>query len=182
MRPGHSPVRAGALAIVMAAVGGCVPASRYHEPQLAQPAASAVGADATAAALAGDWTGQYDAPYYARRGTLRMSLRRVARVNDGALTSTVAGTATIADATAPTHVTIDSARVGRGRVVLFLAPFADQESGATLRLRLDGALAADTLGGRLRADAAATVPGEHHGGWRLIRVASPATASASRAP
>lgn len=173
-------------ALAAAASEGCVPASRYHEPQLAPeragvPVVEAPGVDATAAALAGDWAGQYDSPYYARRGALRLTLRRVVRVVDGTSTSTVAGSATIADGSAPVRVAVDSARVGRGRVVLFFAPFADQASANTLRLRLDGALAADTLGGRLRADAAATVAPEHHGGWRLVRVAAPA-AMAVRAP
>ena len=172
-------------AAALTALGGaCAPASRFHEPQLAPTLAAAPGADTTAAALVGEWSGHFDAPYYARRGTLQMSLKRVARVEAGTVTSTVAGTATIADRSIPIRMTIDSARVGRGRVVLFLEPFADQESGATISLRLDGSLAADTLGGRLRADAAATVPSERHGGWRLTRVVSTAAAAptASRVP
>lgn len=184
MRPatGSTPVtlRAALAAFLTAASVGCVPASRYHEPRPTLGSADTPGVDSTAAALAGDWTGQYDAPVYARRGALRISLQRVAHVSSGALTSTVAGSATIAGAFAPTRVDIDSARVGRGRVVLYLAPFADHETGATVQLRLDGALAADTLGGRLRADAAATVAPEHHGGWRLVRVAS--TTTTARVP
>lgn len=167
-----------AVAIVAAVSTSCTPASRYHEPHLALAGTNAPGVDSTAAALAGDWTGQYDAPFYDRRGALRLSLRRVARVSDGAVTSTVAGTATFAGPSAP--VAVDSAHVGRGRVVLFFAPFADQESAATVQLRLDGRLAADTLGGRLRADAAATVAPEHRGGWRVVRVTGATTAA--RAP
>ena len=51
-----------------------------------------------------------------------------------------------------------------------LLVFADPESGATLQVRMDGALVADTLGGRLRADGAVTVAPERRGGWRLVRV------------
>lgn len=168
---------AAAVAMVGAA---CVPSSRYREPRPVPSSTAVPNIDATAAALAGDWTGQYDAPFYARRGALRLSLRRIEYLAGGALTSTVAGTATISGPFAAAHITVDSARVGRGRVVLFLAPYADQESGATVQIRMDGALAADTLGGRLRVDGAATVAPEHRGGWRLIRAAPAATAS--RAP
>ncbi len=169
------PVRRARVALVLGAglaamSVACVPASRYHEPRLAFADAAAPGADATAASLAGDWAGQYDAPFYARRGALQLSLRRVARVSGGVVTNTIVGTATIGGGSAPARVAIDSARVGRGRVALFLAPFADAESGATLQVRMDGAVVADTLGGRLRADGAVTVAPEHRGGWRLVRV------------
>lgn len=180
MSPVMNPLTtAVAVAAFASATLGCVvPASRYHEPRAAFAGTGAPSAmpsvDATAAALAGDWAGQYDSPVYARRGALRLSLWRVAHVVAGARTSTVAGTVTLAGGSTPTRVAVDSARVGRGRVVLFLEPFADRESGATVQLRLDGALAADTLGGRLRGNGAATAAAEHRGGWRLVRVTRPA--------
>ncbi|HEY0778541.1 MAG TPA: hypothetical protein VGD56_11305 [Gemmatirosa sp.] len=180
--PHRSAARTFAAA-ALAATAACVPASQYHEPRPALGFAAATdarGADTTAAALAGDWAGQFDAPYYARRGALRLSLRRVVRADGRTATTTVAGTATLADGTAPARVAIDSARVARGRVVFFFEPFADQETGATIRLRLDGALAADTLGGRLRADAAATVAPERRGGWRVVRVATATMAAHPR--
>ncbi|GJG88778.1 hypothetical protein tb265_39590 [Gemmatimonadetes bacterium T265] len=183
--PRSAAVVAPALAaLVVIAGAGCAPSSQLRAPQLAPGNADAPGVAATVAALAGTWTGQYDAPVYARRGALQLALRPAARVDGGTRTSTVVGSATIAGAGASARVALDSARVGRGRVVLYFAPFADPESGATLRLRLDGALAGDTLGGRLRADAAATVVPERHGGWRLVRVTAPVTApvTASRLP
>lgn len=159
-----------AVAALAAAGAACVPSSRYHEPQPVARSAESPGVDSTAAALVGDWAGHYDAPLYARRGDLRLSLRRVAHASDGAVAGSVVGTATFAGASIPARVVVDSARVGRGRVVLFLAPLVDQESAATVQLRLDGVLAADTLGGRLRADLAATVAPERRGGWRVVRV------------
>ena len=165
----------------LAAAVACTPTSRYREPRagFAGPGASSGGRDveATAAALAGEWAGEYDGPLYARRGALRLSLRRVARGAGGSAASSVAasvtGTATLSHGATSTHTAIDSAHVGRGRVVLFLAPVADAASGATVWVRLDGALAADTLGGRLRADGAATAAAERRGGWRLVRTARP---------
>ncbi len=175
-----------AVAVMIAAGAGCIPTSQYRAPHAAAPAEPAgpgvaATAASTAAALVGDWTGQYDAPIYARRGAMRVSLRRVARTVGGVGISTVAGTATFAaGAAANDSAVVDSARVTPGRVVLWFQPMAEQASGATLQVRLDGALAGDTLGGRLRADAAATATSERHGGWRLIRVAPRTTAS--RAP
>jgi hypothetical protein len=179
MRATRAAATAAAGAAV-AAVVGCVPASRYREPRAALAGTGAPSVDATVAALAGEWTGQYDGPLYARRGVLGLSLRPVAgrpatgRAEAGRAAGTVAGSATLRHGATPSHIAVDSAQVGRGRVVLFLAPFADPESGATIRVRLDGALAADTLGGRLRADGAATAAAERRGGWRLVRVARPA--------
>jgi hypothetical protein len=169
--------RAATIAALAAAATNCVPASRYHEPRAAfagpgTPSGSP-DAEATASSLAGDWAGQYDAPLYGRRGALRLSLRRVPRATDGSVASTVTGTATLSHEATPIGIAVDSARVGRGRVVVYLAPFADPVSGATVRVRLDGALAGDTLGGRLRADGAATAAAERRGGWRLVRTARP---------
>jgi hypothetical protein len=124
------------------------------------------GVDATAAALVGDWAGQYHSPVYAHRGDLRVSLRPAVRTAAGAAARTVAGTATVSGI--PTEV--DSARVDGGRVVMWLAPFADRATGNTVWIRLDGALAADTLGGRLQGHAAVTAAAERRGGWRVVRV------------
>ncbi len=155
-----------AAAALVAAVAGCVRPSSYREPRLApgQPGASSV--DATAAALVGDWAGQYHSPVYAHRGDLRVSLRPAAPGAAGAATLAVAGTVSISG----TLTEVDSARVDRGRVVMWLAPFADRATGYTVWLRLDGALAADTLGGRLQGHAAATAAAERRGGWRVVRV------------
>lgn len=166
--PGPPPSYRRALAAAVAvAIAGCVPASRYREPIAAPAGTDAPGVEATTAALVGDWRGEFDAPLYGRRGALQLSLRRVARGTPG---STVAGTATTSDGQ---RLGVDSARVGRGRVVLWLAPLVDQASGNTVWVRLDGALAADTLGGRLRGDAAATTAAERRGGWRVVRAPRP---------
>lgn len=176
--------RRGGVALATVAtllLGACMPSTRYHEPTRLARSADVPGAEATAAALAGEWIGQYDAPLYGRRGGLRVSLHRVARPGpDGTVVSSVAGTATLLDAHAASGsvqgsaarpaIAVDSARVGTGRVALWFEPFADADCGCTIQLRLDGALAADTLGGRLRGDVAATVASERRGGWRVVRV------------
>ncbi len=191
--PSTSPTgargRARAALPLAALLAGCVPASRYRAPQ-----AVPLGGDATAAALLGDWVGRYDSPMYDRRGGLTVSLRRGGRGVVGAVTlDGVPGAPDDRGAperartpTASVALAIDSAQVGAGRVVLWLRPYGDPGCGCTVAIRLDGALAADTLGGRLRADAAATVAPERGGGWRVIRAASahrarPGTSDASPA-
>jgi hypothetical protein len=165
------------------AAASCTPSSRYREPRAAIAGTGVPSVEATTAALAGEWAGEYDGPLYARRGALGLSLRRVARVavarpGSGSTadraTSALTGTATLRHGATVSRIPIDSAQVGRGRLVLVLAPFADVESGATIRVRLAGALAADTLGGRLRADGAVTAAAERRGGWRVVRAARPA--------